>query len=79
MEIERVCNKADANVLETAAVSIRMHNSGPEQLVIFFVLRDASVDRDVDFLKTKFQRSIQKDLNPLFKVYSVNLCCSKLW
>lgn len=77
VEIERICNKADGNILETAAVSIRMHNGGPEQLVIFAVPRDGSSDWEVDVLKTKFQRAIQKDLNPLFKVSPIILSRTK--
>jgi hypothetical protein len=32
------------------------------------VLKDRSAQYDVNVLKSKFQRAIQKNLNPLFKV-----------
>jgi hypothetical protein len=68
VEIERVCNRADGNVLETAAVTIKSRTGGPEQLVILAVLKDKSAQHDIDLLKRKFQKAIQTNLNPLFKV-----------
>lgn len=68
VEIERVCNRADEALLETAAVSIKPAGGGPEHLAILAVLKDRSIPYDVNLLKTKFQRAIQKNLNPLFKV-----------
>ncbi|CAA6662868.1 unnamed protein product [Spirodela intermedia] len=73
VEIERICNRADANILETAAVSVRMHNGGPEQLVIFVVPKDRSSDWEAGVLETKFQRAIRANLNPLFKVSFVRV------
>uniref|UniRef100_A0A1D1Z1X9 4-coumarate--CoA ligase n=1 Tax=Anthurium amnicola TaxID=1678845 RepID=A0A1D1Z1X9_9ARAE len=73
VEIERVCNKADSNVLETAAVSIKTGTRGPEQLVILVVMKDSSSDCDINVLRTKFQKAIQENLNPLFKVRLVKV------
>ncbi|CAL4927904.1 unnamed protein product [Urochloa decumbens] len=67
VEIERVCNRADEGLLETAAVSIKPAGGGPEHLAILAVLKDRSAQYDVNLLKSKFQRAIQKNLNPLFK------------
>jgi hypothetical protein len=68
VEIERVCNRADEGLLETAAVSIKPSGGGPEQLAILAVLKDKSAPYDANLLKSKFQRAIQRNLNPLFKV-----------
>ncbi|XP_062214272.1 probable CoA ligase CCL12 [Phragmites australis] len=73
VEIERVCNRADETLLETAAVSIKPAGGGPEHLAILAVLKDRSIPYDVNPLKTKFQRAIQKNLNPLFKVSYVKV------
>ncbi|KAL5684151.1 hypothetical protein ACJX0J_010536, partial [Zea mays] len=67
VEIERVCNRADECLLETAAVSIKPSGGGPEHLAILAVLKDRSAQYDVNLLKRKFQTAIQKNLNPLFK------------
>ncbi|KAK4441039.1 putative acyl-activating enzyme 18, peroxisomal [Sesamum alatum] len=72
VEIERVCNRADESVLETAAVSVAPADGGPEQLSIFVVLkRGFSIKPDV--LKMIFSRAIQTNLNPLFKVSFVRI------
>ncbi|KAF8708502.1 hypothetical protein HU200_029865 [Digitaria exilis] len=73
VEIERVCNRADEGLLETAAVSIKPSGGGPEHLAILAVLKDRSAPYDVNLLKSKFQRAIQKSLNPLFKVTYVKV------
>ena len=67
IEIERVCDRADENVLETAAISVKSETGGPEQLVILVVLKEGSKCKP-DVLKTKFSRAIHANLNPLFKV-----------
>lgn len=73
VEIERVCNRADECLLETAAVSIKPSGGGPEHLAILAVLKDRSAQYDVNLLKRKFQTAIQKNLNPLFKVSYVKV------
>ena len=75
VEIERVCNRADERLLETAAVSIKPAGGGPEHLAILAVLKDRSAQYDVNLLKSKFQKAIQKNLNPLFKVKHSLFCC----
>ncbi|XP_077211884.1 acyl-activating enzyme 18 [Tasmannia lanceolata] len=72
VEIERVCDRADENILETAAVSIKSGSGGPEQLVILAVLKKGS-NCEPDQLKIKFSRAIQRNLNPLFKVSFVKV------
>ncbi|XP_062172172.1 probable CoA ligase CCL12 isoform X2 [Alnus glutinosa] len=70
IEIERVCDRADESILETAAVSVAPVYGGPEQLVIFVVLKKG-FNAKPDELKSKFSRAIQSNLNPLFKVNNV--------
>ncbi|XP_060174209.1 probable CoA ligase CCL12 isoform X1 [Lycium barbarum] len=72
IEIERVCDRADESVLETAAVSAAPPNGGPEQLAIFVVLKEGIIISS-DTLKKRFSRAIQSNLNPLFKVSSVKI------
>lgn len=67
IEIELVCNRADENVVEAAAVSINPVNGGPEQLAIFVVPKEKS-NCEPEKLKTIFSKAIHKNLNPLFKV-----------
>lgn len=71
VEIERICNRADEGVLESAAISVAPPNGGPEQLSIFVVLRNG-FDIKPDVLRVKFSKAIQTNLNPLFKVRFVN-------
>ncbi|WOL04217.1 putative acyl-activating enzyme 18, peroxisomal [Canna indica] len=74
VEIERVCNGSDENVLETAAVTITSGFGGPEQLVVLVVLKNgSSAQCDPDSLRIKFQKAIQNNLNPLFKVSFVKV------
>lgn len=73
VEIERVCNRADESVLETAAISIRLRAGGPEQLVVLVVLKPGSPTCDPNHLRRMFQKSIQENLNPLFKVSFVKV------
>ena len=69
IEIERVCDRADECILETAAISVAPVHGGPEQLVIFVVLKKGS-SIEPDKQKILFSRTIiQSNLNPLFKVW----------
>lgn len=68
IEIERICNVVDNNVLETAAIGVPPLGGGPEQLVIAVVLKDSKFGANLDLLKTAFNSSLQKKLNPLFRV-----------
>lgn len=67
VEIERVCDRADESILETAAISVAPPTSGPEQLVILVVLKKGH-EAEPNNLKMKFSKAIQGNLNPLFKV-----------
>lgn len=67
VEIERVCDQADRSILETAAVSVAPPDGGPEQLVIFVVLKKG-YHHQPEKLKMVLSRSVQSNLNPLFKV-----------
>ena len=67
VEIERVCDRADECISETAAISVAPASGGPEQLVIFVVLKKGYVS-NAESLKLKFSKAIQINLNPLFKV-----------
>ncbi|KAK9169354.1 hypothetical protein Syun_001494 [Stephania yunnanensis] len=73
VEIERVCDSCAEDVLETAAIGIPPVNGGPEQLVIFVVLKKQNSHSEPEKLKTKFSIAIQKRLNPLFKVSHVRI------
>lgn len=53
--------------METAAVSVAPVNGGPEQLVMFVVLKSGH-NNEAERLKKKFSKAIQSNLNPLFKV-----------
>ncbi|CAI9107084.1 OLC1v1006366C1 [Oldenlandia corymbosa var. corymbosa] len=66
-EIERVCNRVDDGILETAAVSSPPPDGGPERLAIFIVLKEG-INSTPEELRMKLSRAIQTNLNPLFKV-----------
>ncbi|XLT48718.1 hypothetical protein HN873_041322 [Arachis hypogaea] len=72
VEIERVCDRADECIMETAAISVAPASGGPEQLIIFVVLKKG-YSSDVETLKKKFSKAIQSNLNPLFKVSTVKI------
>ncbi|CAI9108152.1 OLC1v1007687C1 [Oldenlandia corymbosa var. corymbosa] len=72
VEIERVCNRADDGILETAAVSSPPPYGGPELLAIFVVLKEG-INSTPEELRMKFSRAIQTNLNPLFKVSFVKI------
>ncbi|KAL3719839.1 hypothetical protein ACJRO7_004770 [Eucalyptus globulus] len=72
VEIERVCDRADESILESAAISLAPPTGGPEQLVILVVLKKGCKAEPND-LKMKFSKAIQRNLNPLFKVSSVKI------
>lgn len=69
VEIERICNAVDNNILETAAVGVPPQGGGPERLVIAVVFKDSSESAtDLNKLRTAFNSALQNKLNPLFKV-----------
>jgi hypothetical protein len=68
IEIERICNRVDDSILETAAIGVPPIGGGPEQLTIATVLKDQSSQaKDLNQLKLAFNIALKK-LNPLFKV-----------
>ncbi|KAG7944430.1 hypothetical protein I3843_15G102100 [Carya illinoinensis] len=72
VEIERICNAVDNNVLETAAIGVPPPGGGPEQLVIAVVFKDSdNMKADLNQLKILFNSAVQKNLNPLFRVFRV--------
>lgn len=72
IEIERICNGVHDNILETAAIGVPPLLGGPEQLVVAVVFKDQSIATEkLDQLKLVFNSSLQKKLNPLFRVSSV--------
>lgn len=72
VEIERVCNAVDSNVLETAAIGVPPPQGGPEQLVIAVVFKDSDDSTvDLDKLRISFNSAVQKKLNPLFRISHV--------
>lgn len=77
VEIERICNAVDSNVLETAAVGVPPPQGGPEQLVIAVVFKDSDDSTvDLDKLRISFNSAVQKKLNPLFRISHVVPCSS---
>ncbi|CAM6090651.1 unnamed protein product [Calypogeia fissa] len=72
VEIERVCNTAHESILETAALAISPPGGGPEQLFIMIVLKEGLVP-SLETCKKAFSTTIQKNLNPLFKVSGVEI------
>ncbi|KAM3275138.1 hypothetical protein ACQJBY_043858 [Aegilops geniculata] len=71
IEIERICNRVNDAILETAAIGVPPVGGGPEQLTIAVVFKDQSPQaEDLNQLKLMFNSALKK-LNPLFKVSSV--------
>ncbi|CAL5326986.1 unnamed protein product [Camellia sinensis] len=69
VEIERICNAVDNNILEAAAVGVPPQGGGPERLVIAVVFKDSSESAtDLNKLRTAFNSALQNKLNPFFKV-----------
>ncbi|KAJ8540511.1 hypothetical protein K7X08_032498 [Anisodus acutangulus] len=72
LEIERICNAVDENILETAAVGVPPAGGGPEKLVIAVVFKDSdNLVYNLDNLMSSFNTALQRKLNPLFKVSSI--------
>ena len=68
IEIERICNRVNDAILETAAIGVPPLGGGPEQLTIAVVFKDqSSQTEDLNQLKLAFNTALKK-LNPLFKV-----------
>ncbi|XP_061337052.1 probable acyl-activating enzyme 17, peroxisomal isoform X1 [Gastrolobium bilobum] len=72
VEIERICNGVDSNILETAAIGVPRSGGGPELLVLAVVFKNSSsTTEDLHQLRMSFNSALQKKLNPLFKVSRV--------
>ncbi|KAG5032317.1 hypothetical protein JHK82_015893 [Glycine max] len=72
IEIERICNGVDSNILETAAIGVPPSGGGPELLTIAVVFKDSnSTKQDLHQLRMSFNSALQKKLNPLFRVSQV--------
>ncbi|XWS47886.1 hypothetical protein CRYUN_Cryun13aG0024400 [Craigia yunnanensis] len=72
VEIERICNAVDSNVVETAAIGVPPEDGGPERLVIAVVMKDPDNSTpDMNQLRIAFNSAVQKNLNPLFRVSHV--------
>lgn len=69
-EIERAIAASVVGVSETAAIAITPSDNGPSQLVIF-AATETALDKQV--VQQIFQQSINKQLNPLFKIHDVVL------
>lgn len=69
VEIERTLNGLPG-IVETAAVAVPPPGGGPDQLVIFAVLKDGKVP-PLDALKKEMQRAIKAHLNPLFHIQDI--------
>ena len=79
MEIERICNAVDGNIVETAAVGVPPPGGGPERLAIAVVFKDLdSSTTDINTLMQSFNSALQKKLNPLFKVKILDIGGDKL-
>lgn len=73
VEIERICNAVDTNILETAAIGVPPPNGGPERLMIAVVFKNSDESpNDLKNLAASFNSALQKKLNPLFKVWFMN-------
>eukprot|EP00850_Spirogloea_muscicola_P021239 SM000241S08528 [mRNA] locus=s241:108591:114170:- [translate_table: standard] len=70
VEIERICDGAAEDILETAAIGLPPLGGGPEQLLIVTVLKEGSKEDKAALLKA-FTTALQRKLNPLFKVQHV--------
>lgn len=73
IEIERICNAVDSNVLETAAIGVPPPEGGPEQLVVAVVFKDSASATDLNQLRVSFNSAVQKKLNPLFRVLILSM------
>lgn len=69
VEIEKTLNRLD-EVSETAAIALPFHQTGPDQLVVIYVLADGFSPEDVDqdALLSQMNKGLREQLNPLFKI-----------
>lgn len=75
IEIERICNRVNDAILETAAIGVPPSGGGPEQLIIAVVFKEKDFEEiTLDQLKLEFNSALQKKLNPFFKVFCSVFC-----
>jgi len=72
VELERVCAKNAAGILETAAVAVPEPGGGPDSLVMFVVPSQPGSCQDLPDVKKRCQLAI-RELNPLFKLNKVGI------
>ena len=70
-ELERVLTRT-RGVVELAAVSVSPPGGGPERLVVFAAC-EPNADPDPEELRTRMQKELKSEMNPLFKVSKVIL------
>jgi hypothetical protein len=70
VELERVCAKNVAGILESAAVAVPQAGGGPESLVMFVVPSQPGSCQDLPDVTERCQHAI-RELNPLFKIHKV--------
>lgn len=75
VELERVCAKNVAGVLETAAVAVPEAGGGPDSLAMFVVPSQPGSCQDLPDVKKRCQLAI-RELNPLFKLNKVVVVAS---
>ncbi|WP_018342403.1 AMP-binding protein [Cytophaga aurantiaca] len=68
IEIETVINK-HAAVFESAAIASQDKNGGPEKLILF--IHPLLSISDISAFQNELQKMIQKELNPLFKIFAI--------
>ncbi|KAJ3677501.1 hypothetical protein LUZ60_003225 [Juncus effusus] len=72
VELERICNGVNNEIVETAAIGVPPSGGGPEQLVMAVVFKNPKKGNEIlENLKMEFNSALQKKLNPLFKVSCV--------
>jgi len=70
-EVERILH-SHPDVAETAAVTVKPNDGGPNNLIIYVVPFNGKA-LDTNSLKTDFQKLIKSNINPLIKIYDVVL------
>lgn len=72
VEIEKTLNSLD-EISETAAVAVPFDETGPDQLVVFYVLAAgvSADDEGEDALLKKMNEALRSRLNPLFRIGSI--------
>lgn len=68
VEIEKVLNKHEA-VFESAAIGVPPPDSGPEQLIVYYIPKKEVASEEN--LKKELQKMLSANLNPLFKIAEI--------